>query len=66
MRVHSVAIAALIAATSFSAASAQQYKVEKFNIGGDGAFDYLTAEPRSGRVFISRGTHVMVVDGADR
>jgi len=36
----------------------------KYNIGGDGGTDYLTAEPGTGRVFVSRGTHVMVVDGA--
>jgi DNA-binding beta-propeller fold protein YncE len=45
------------------AGQAQQYKVEKWNIGGEGGTDYLTAEPGTGRVFISRGTHVMVVDG---
>ena len=44
-------------------ALAQAYKVEKYNIGGDGAFDYLTADPASGRVFVSRSTHVMIVDG---
>ena len=43
---------------------AQTFKAEKFNIGGDGGTDYLTAEPGTGRVFVSRGTHVMVVDGA--
>src|SRR5213079_3370490 len=32
-------------------------------IGGDGGTDYLTAEPGTGRVFVSRGTHVMVIDG---
>jgi WD40 repeat protein len=37
--------------------------VEKYNIGGDGGTDYVTAEPGTGRVFVSRGTHVMVVDG---
>src|SRR5690348_8914014 len=45
-------------------APAQTFKVAKFNIGGDGGTDYLTAEPGTGRVFVSRGTHVMVVDGA--
>src|SRR6266511_6219119 len=35
----------------------------KYDIGGDGGTDYVTAEPGSGRVFVSRGTHVMVVDG---
>jgi len=43
---------------------AQTYKVEKFNIGGEGGTDYLTSDPATGRVFISRATHVMVVDAA--
>ena len=42
---------------------AQTFKVARFYIGGDGGTDYLTAEPGTGRVFVSRGTHVMVVDG---
>src|SRR5438093_1553003 len=42
---------------------AQTFKAAKFSIGGDGGTDYLTAEPGSSRVFVSRGTHVMVVDG---
>ncbi len=44
-------------------ARAQDFKVQKWNIGGEGGTDYLTAEPGTGRVFVSRGTHVMVVDG---
>ena len=44
--------------------SAQTFKIAKFSIGGDGGTDYLTAEPGTGRVFVSRGTHVMVIDGA--
>src|SRR5881227_555350 len=60
---HRSAALILLACTAAPVA-AQQYKVEKFNIGGEGAFDYLTAETGTGRVFISRGTHVMVVDGA--
>jgi DNA-binding beta-propeller fold protein YncE len=43
---------------------AQSFKVDKYSIGGDGGSDDLTAEPGTGRVFIPRGTHVMVVDGA--
>ncbi len=46
-----------------SVGHSQAFKVAKFNIGGDGGTDYLTAEPGTGRVFVSRGTHVMVVDG---
>src|SRR5882762_5623349 len=42
---------------------AQTFKAARFSIGGDGGTDYLTAEPGSRRVFVSRGTHVMVLDG---
>ena len=45
------------------ASSAQTFKVQKYSIGGDGGTDYLTAEAGTNRVFVSRGTHVMVVDG---
>jgi len=57
--------AALIAATLAlpAASSAQTFKVQKWNIGGEGGTDYVTAEPGTGRVFVSRSTHVMVVDG---
>ena len=41
---------------------AQTFKTAKFSIGGDGGTDYLTAEPGTGRVFVSRSTHVIVVD----
>jgi DNA-binding beta-propeller fold protein YncE len=43
---------------------AQPFKVEKFDIKGDGGTDYVTVEPATGRVFVSRGTHMMVVEGA--
>jgi DNA-binding beta-propeller fold protein YncE len=43
---------------------AQTFTVAKFSIGGDGGTDYLTAEPGTGRVFVSRATHVLVIDGA--
>jgi hypothetical protein len=43
--------------------AAQTFSVKKFSIGGEGGTDYLTAEPGTGRVFVSRGTHVMVIDG---
>jgi DNA-binding beta-propeller fold protein YncE len=43
--------------------AAQTFHVVQSSIGGDGGTDYLTAEPGTGRVFVSRGTHVMVIDG---
>src|SRR5689334_13409725 len=62
----SVAKAALAAAVlAFPCvASAQTFKVQKYEIGGEGGTDYLFAEPGTGRVFVSRQSHVMVVDGA--
>src|SRR3954468_11261304 len=59
--VSAVAFAAALALPS--AGHAQTFKVEKWNIGGEGGTDYVTAEPGTGRVFVSRGTHVMVIDG---
>src|SRR5882762_259986 len=45
------------------AGAAQAFQAAKFSIGGDGGTDYLTAEPGTRRVFVSRSTHVIVVDG---
>ena len=59
-----VPFALLIALTASPATSdAQAFNVSKYSIGGDGGTDYLTAEPGTARVFVSRGSHVMVVDG---
>jgi len=44
-------------------AQAQEFKVSKSSIGGEGGHDYIVAEPGTGRVFVSRESHVMVVDG---
>ena len=46
-----------------AARQAPNFKVEKFDIKGEGGTDYVTAEPGTGRVFVSRSTHMMVVDG---
>ena len=58
---------AFLSATGFAASSlahAQAFKVEKFDIKGEGGTDYVAVEPATGRVFVSRSTHMMVVDGA--
>jgi len=34
-------------------------------LGGDGGWDYLNLDPQSGKLFVTRGTHVMVIDQAD-
>src|SRR5215471_15610715 len=42
---------------------AQQYKVtEKVKLGGEGGWDYLTFDKDGQRLFITRGSHIMVVD----
>jgi len=64
---HLLAVLAVLSAVSVaapSAAHAQSFKVEKFDIKGEGGTDYVTVEAATGRVFVSRGTHMMVVDGA--
>jgi DNA-binding beta-propeller fold protein YncE len=66
MSVSSRSLTALLAAIALSVpavAAGQTFHVQKTNIGGDGGTDYLTVEPGTGRVFVSRSTHVMVVDG---
>ncbi len=51
-----------LAATSF-AVSAPGYKVSAtYKIGGDGGWDYLTTDASARRLYISRGTHVIVLD----
>ncbi len=58
---------ALLAAASVGTPAtvrAQTFKVEKSDIKGEGGTDYVAVEPGTGRVFVSRSSHVMVVDGA--
>ncbi len=51
-----------LAATSFAAAG-PGYKVKTtYKVGGDGGWDYLTADGSARRLYISRGTHVIVLD----
>jgi hypothetical protein len=58
---------ALAFAAAFAASAlvqAQTFKVEKFDIKGEGGTDYVAVESATGRVFVSRATHMMIVDGA--
>src|SRR6266404_1011079 len=63
MTKYSIPVLLIAAVVATNVGNAQTFKVQKYNIGGDGGTDYLTAEPGTGRVFVSRGTHTMVVDG---
>jgi DNA-binding beta-propeller fold protein YncE len=54
---------ACMCAGSVKAFAPAKYEVkQKYVLGGDGGWDYLTFDPAGKRLFISRGTHVMVVD----
>ena len=61
-----VTLAVLVALSALvpGVAHAQTFKVEKFDIKGDGGTDYVSVDAATGRVFVSRSTHVMVVEGA--
>src|SRR5207244_4775376 len=47
-----------------SVGQARAFKVEKFDIKGEGGTDYVAVESATGRVFVSRANHMMVVEGA--
>src|SRR5262245_29546703 len=64
---HLITAVAVLFTTSLAApivGRAQVFKVEKFDIKGDGGTDYVAVEAATGHVFVSRATHMMVVDGA--
>jgi DNA-binding beta-propeller fold protein YncE len=47
---------------SSAAGKSGYHLIKKVKLGGEGGWDYLTVDSASRRLFISRGTHVMVVD----
>src|SRR6476469_681640 len=64
---HSLTAVAVLSAAILAAprvGHAQTFKVEKFDIKGEGGTDYVSVEAATGRVFVSRSNHVMVIDGA--
>jgi DNA-binding beta-propeller fold protein YncE len=52
-----LSVAAVVAATGSG-----YHVVTTYKVGGDGGWDYLTADSDARRLYISRGTHVMVLD----
>jgi hypothetical protein len=58
-----VSIGALfLAAAALAATVAGYHVVNNWKAGGEGGWDYLTADSDARRLYISRGTHVMVLD----
>jgi YVTN family beta-propeller protein len=64
MRIPAILTAALFAATiaAVAAAGTNYHLANTYVLGGDGGWDYLTYDSASKRLFLSRSTHVMVVD----
>jgi YVTN family beta-propeller protein len=57
------ALCAAIGFASSAAAGPSGYHILKtVTLGGDGGWDYLNRDPATGNLFITRGTHVLVVD----
>src|SRR6266852_3864497 len=53
----------LLAAATALAAAGPGYKViNTYKVGGDGGWDYLTADSSARRLYMSRATHVIVLD----
>ncbi len=57
-----LALAALAMPATLAAQSRQYHVIRRINTGGEGGWDYLAVDPSSHRLFVSRGTHVQVVD----
>src|SRR5690242_17203774 len=51
-----------LTAVTLAAAGPGYHVVKTFKLGGDGGWDYLTADADAHRLYISRGTHVIVLD----
>src|ERR1700730_13319466 len=55
-------ISVSLAAGALAAAGPGYHVVATYKVGGDGGWDYLTTDSDARRLYISRGTHVMVID----
>src|SRR5580700_10028751 len=55
-------ISGSLAAVALAAAAPGYHVVKTYKVGGDGGWDYLTVDASARRLYISRGTHVMVLD----
>jgi len=56
------ALVILFCCPAVFSADSGYHVIRKYKLGGEGGWDYLTLDPNSRRLFISRGTHVMVID----
>jgi len=53
----------LLSTTTHAAPQASTYHiVRRIPVGGEGGWDYLRVDPNAHRLYVARGTHVMIVD----
>src|SRR5690349_11982027 len=57
-----IAAALFASALASGAAGAGYHVLRTYKVGGEGGWDYLTVDPNTRHVYISRGTHVVVID----
>lgn len=57
-----VTVVSLLAVTLALAAGSGYHVTKSYKLGGEGGWDYLTFDASSNRLFISRATHVIVLD----
>ncbi len=55
-------ISVSLAAVALAAAGPGYHVVTTYKVGGEGGWDYLTVDSEARHVYLSRGTHVMVLD----
>lgn len=65
-RFHWVCLLAFLLVAAIGVYAAPQaggyHVIRRMPVGGDGGWDYLRVDPDTHRIYISRGTHMMVVD----
>jgi DNA-binding beta-propeller fold protein YncE len=65
MRTVLMPLAVLVLVGSLPALAQAKWDVTRtMHIGGDGGWDYLTVDPQTHQLFVTRSTHTMVLDGA--
>jgi hypothetical protein len=57
-----LAVSILLGAASYAQKPNGYHLVNKIAVGGEGGWDALTADPAAHRLYVSHGTHVVVID----
>jgi YVTN family beta-propeller protein len=60
--VSSLLLSAVLAQAQTKPAPSGYHMAQKITLGGEGGWDYLTVDSQAHRLYLSRSTHVMVVD----